>query len=88
MFATAVALLLLTWAHSRVDATTAAVVLTLEPVFRALLALFAVFAVIAGEILDRATVVGAVAVLSVAVLASRSAATPQPAGQRPVWESA
>lgn len=79
-FATGAALLLLTWAQSKVDATTSAVVLTLEPVFGAL------FAVLAGETLDGATTVGAVAVVAAALLASRSAAAP--ISQRPACVSA
>lgn len=68
VFATGAALLLLTWAQSRVDATTSAVVLTLEPVFGALVA------VGSGEMLDSGTVLGAAAVVGAAVLASRSSA--------------
>lgn len=80
-FATGAALLLLTWAQSKVDSTTSAVVLTLEPVFGAL------FAVIGGAMFDGATVVGAAAVVGAALLASRSARSPQPVSQRPVRAS-
>jgi drug/metabolite transporter (DMT)-like permease len=81
-FATGAALLLLTWAQSRVDSTTTAVVLTLEPVFGAL------FGVVAGEMLDAATILGAVAVVVAAVVASRPAPKKveqvSPAARRPV----
>lgn len=80
-FATGAALLLLTWAQSKVDSTTSAVVLTLEPVFGAL------FAVIGGAMFDGATVVGAAAVVGAALLASRSARSPQPVSQHPVRAS-
>lgn len=76
VFATGAALLLLTWAQSRVDATTSAVVLTLEPVFGALVA------VVGGEMFDGGTVLGAVAVVGAAVVASRTSAGPTRVGQR------
>ncbi len=79
VFATGAALLLLTWAQSRVDATTSAVVLTLEPVFGALVA------VVGGEMLDGAFVLGAVTVVTSAVIASRPSAGSY--GRRPARAS-
>jgi drug/metabolite transporter (DMT)-like permease len=60
--ATGAAFLLLTWAQTRVDATTAAVVLTLEPVFGAATAM------VLGEHLPLLVGLGAVAVVTAAVL--------------------
>lgn len=66
-FATGAALLLLTWAQTRVDSTTSAVVLTLEPVFGAAAAIS-----LGGEVLSGVTAVGAVAVVVAALIAARA----------------
>ncbi len=65
--ATGTALLLLTWAQARVDSTTAAVVLTLEPVFGAVAAV-----AIGGEELAGLTTIGAISVIVAAVVAARA----------------
>jgi drug/metabolite transporter (DMT)-like permease len=75
--ATAAAFVLLTWTQTRVDATTAAVILTLEPVFGA------ATAVSLGEKLSIPVAAGAIAVLLGAVLVVKYSAvrsTPHPAG--------
>lgn len=63
--ATAGAFLVLSWAQTRVDATTAAVLLTLEPVVGG------VVGAVRGEFLSLPVVVGAAAVLAGAVLVGR-----------------
>jgi drug/metabolite transporter (DMT)-like permease len=68
--ATAAAFVLLTWTQTRVDATTAAVILTLEPVFGALTA------VSLGEQLSVPLAAGAIGVLLGAVLVVRRPADP------------
>jgi drug/metabolite transporter (DMT)-like permease len=60
--ATGGAFLALTWAQTRADATTAAVVLTLEPVFGA------VTAVVLGEVLTWPVTLGALAVVGAALI--------------------
>ncbi|HEU5483511.1 MAG TPA: EamA family transporter, partial [Microlunatus sp.] len=65
--ATAAAFLAVTWAQTRIDATTTAVVLTLEPVVGA------AAAVVLGEPLSVAAAVGAVAVLGATGLATSGA---------------
>ncbi|MET1004466.1 MAG: DMT family transporter [Propionibacteriaceae bacterium] len=66
--ATAAAFVALTWAQTRTDATTSAVVLTLEPVFGA------ATAVVLGESLSMPVALGAVAVIIAACVVAR----PQP----------
>ena len=67
--ATGAALLLLTWAQARVDSTTSAVVLTLEPVFGAAAAV-----ALGGETITGITAVGAAAVVVAALIAARPGA--------------
>jgi drug/metabolite transporter (DMT)-like permease len=71
--ATAAAFLLLTWAQSRTDATTAAVVLTLEPVFGA------ATAIVLGETLSWPIALGAAAVVAgTLVIVARTPREAQP----------
>ena len=83
--ATGGAFLLLTWAQTRIDATTAAIVLTLEPVFGA------ATAISLGEALSLRVMVGAAAVVVATILAARpseppaSSAASRSAGRSPWW---
>ncbi len=80
---TGAALVLLTWAQSRVDATTAAVVLTLEPVFGAACA----WAVL-GETLTPTVALGATAVVTATLLTVCPRGKPWHAARRPPRPSA
>jgi drug/metabolite transporter (DMT)-like permease len=71
--ATGAALLLLTWAQARVDSTTSAVVLTLEPVFGAAAAV-----ALGGEQFTPVTALGAGAVVVAALMAARAGSTTGP----------
>ncbi len=66
---TGAALVVLTWAQTRVDSTTSAVVLTLEPAFGA-----AVAVAVGGEELAGLSAIGAIAVVAAAVVAARTGA--------------
>ena len=78
--ATGAAVVLLTWAQARVDSTSSAVVLTLEPVFGAVAAV-----VFGGEDLAGLTSIGAIAVVVAALVAAR--AGPGPGFATPLGES-
>jgi drug/metabolite transporter (DMT)-like permease len=79
--ATGAAVVLLTWAQARVDSTSSAVVLTLEPVFGAIAAV-----VFGGEELAALTSIGAIAVVLAALVAARAGPGPDPGIAVPLAE--